>query len=186
MIILASKSQRRIDILNRLNFDFKSIPANINEDIEYENAEFLPCRLAELKAEAVGKKYPDLLTIGMDTLVIKKNIIFGKPKNIDEAERFLMILSGEWHSVISGVCIVRFSKSLKYIFSDVSRVKFRNLNKKIIKEYFAKIDPMDKAGAYAVQDYGDEIIEKIEGSFENIMGFPTEKFLKILNIENLP
>jgi septum formation protein len=182
MIILASKSQRRIDILNRLNFDFKSIPADINEDIEYENVGFLPSRLAELKAEAVGVKYSNLLTIGVDTLVIKGSTVLGKPNDLKEAEAFLTLLSGEWHSVVSGLCIVKFADSLKYIFSDVSRVKFRDLNKDVIKNYFSKVDPLDKAGGYAVQEYGDEIVEKIEGSFENIMGFPTEKFLKILNI----
>jgi septum formation protein len=182
MIILASKSQRRIDILNRLKFDFKSIPADVDENIEYANPGFLPCRLAELKAEAVGIKYPDFLTIGVDTLVIKENRVFGKPKDLKEAEDFLMILSGDWHSVISGLCIVKYSESLKYIFSDVSHVKFRKLNKAVIQKYFSKINPLDKAGAYAIQDYGNEIVEKVEGSFENIMGFPTEKFLKILNI----
>ena len=182
MIILASKSQRRIDILNRLKFDFKSIPANINENIEYKYKSFLPCRLAELKAEAVGINYPDFLTIGVDTLVIKDNIVLGKPKDIIEAEEFLMMLSGSWHSVISGLCFVKFSCSLKYVFSDVSKVKFKRLNKSIIQKYFSKINPLDKAGAYAIQDYGDEIVEKYEGSFENIIGFPTEIFLKILDI----
>jgi septum formation protein len=182
MIILASKSQRRIDILNRLNFDFKSVPADIDENLDHDNPVFLPCRLAELKAEAVGKKYPDLLTIGVDTLVIQKDVVLGKPKDIDEAVRFLMMLSGKWHSVISGVCIVKFSESLKYVFSDVSRVKFKILNKSIIDEYLLKIDPLDKAGGYAIQAYGDDIVEQIDGSLENIIGFPTEKFLKIFEI----
>jgi septum formation protein len=180
MIILASKSPRRIKFFKHFRLDFKSVPAEINENIDLDISGFIPCRLAEIKAEAVAKKYPGTVTVGVDTVVIHSNMLMGKPKDIDEAERFLLTLSGDWHSVISGVCIVKISECVKYIFSDISKVKFRKLNHKIIKDYFRKVDPLDKAGAYAIQEYGDILVEKIVGSKDNIIGFPTEKFFGIM------
>ncbi|MCF7791373.1 MAG: Maf family protein [Victivallales bacterium] len=179
MIILASKSQRRIDIFNRLGFKFKVIPADISEEFQcYGNQAFLPCRLAELKAEKVGCENPDTITVGADTLVFYNNGILGKPNNLIEAQNFLLELSGQWHSVISGVCFLRYEVPIKTVFMEESRIKFKILDSEIIKEYFSKVNPLDKAGGYAVQEHGDIIIEEIYGSIDNVVGFPTEKFLK--------
>ena len=182
MIVLASKSQRRIEIFKKLGFDFKIVPAEIDENIQIENPLFLPAKLAELKAEFIGKSYPECLTVGADTLVFLGNKVLGKPKDLDEAFDYLKILSGKWHSVISGVCILKFSTGKKFVFSEESKVKFRELDDKIITKYFNFVNPLDKAGGYAIQEYGDLIVEKIEGTMENIIGFPTSKFLKVLDI----
>lgn len=183
MLILASRSPRRIDILKKMGYNFKIIPADINEEaVDCNISTYIPLKLAELKAESVGLMYPTDLIIGMDTMVFYKNKIFGKPNNDEEAELYLKTLSGKWHSVISGVCILSISKSKKFVFSEQSKVKFKKLKIGEIKKYLDLTNPLDKAGGYAIQEYGDMLIEKVVGSIDNIIGFPTEKFLKVINI----
>ena len=181
-MILASQSQRRIDILNRLGYKFNVIPADIDENINYKYPIFLPSILAELKALCIGENHPDELVIGADTIVLHNGNVLGKPANHSEAFEYLKLLSGQYHSVITGVCILKFSSSVKISFTEASKVKFKNLNTKIINEYISKVHTLDKAGGYAIQEYGDMIVESIVGSKDNIIGFPSEKFSEVMKL----
>ena len=183
--ILASKSPRRIEFLRNMGIDFVSIPSNIVEDETNIYPPFIPLTFAQLKAEEIANKYPEQFTMGVDTIVCLNGKIYGKPKNIEEAEQFLLELSGKKHQVITGVCIIQKNSNIKCSFTESSNVIFKDIDLNIIRKYFKKTNPLDKAGAYAIQENSELIIEKYEGSFNNIIGLPTEKLLKTLNILNI-
>ena len=179
-LILASKSPRRIEFLRDLGIDFICHPAHIDENNLQASPEKFPVILAREKAAAVAELYPNDLVLGADTIVSIDEHIIGKPKDIADAEKILLSLSGRTHKVISGVCLIRKADSILHAFSDVSFVQFKNLDIKTIREYFSHVNPLDKAGAYAIQEYGEMIVEKFEGSKNNIIGLPTEKLLQAL------
>ncbi|MEY5042632.1 MAG: septum formation protein Maf, partial [Bacteroidota bacterium] len=176
-IILASGSPRRKELLEDINPNFEVIVRNVDEnfpsDLPSENvAEFL----AILKADA----YKDLImntkkiVITADTVVVFDNKILGKPKSNQDAIEMLSLLSGKMHEVITGVCVMAEHKKIS--FSEVSKVYFDNLPKETIEYYIHNFKPLDKAGAYGVQEYIGRIgIKKIEGCFYNIMGLPVNK-----------
>jgi septum formation protein len=181
LIILASTSPRRIEIFKRLGFYFKVIPPLFNEDSHrIINSSHIPLEFAHEKAISISKSYPNNLVIGFDTIVFHKGKALGKPASIDEAVKFLERMSGTIHEVITGVSIVCTTNNITCNFTDTSCVKFKILTRDAILKYFEKINPLDKAGAYAIQEHGEMIIEKIEGSRNNIIGLPTEKMLESL------
>lgn len=174
-LILASKSPRRKELLERSN-----IPFTIRTlDVEEIYPEELPkAKVAEylaiLKAEAaLPKMADDEIILGADSIVILNNTIYGKPKDAEDAHHILRQLSGQVHEVITGVCLL--SKNKKVSFSAVSKVWMEALSEEEIKYYVATFQPFDKAGAYAIQEWiGLCKISKIEGTYSNIMGLPTE------------
>ena len=180
--ILASKSPRRKEILNKLNFNFKVIPSNIDEsniDIKINPIDYC-MQLAELKAHAISLKYSDHTIIGADTIVVIKNTILNKPKNFQEAFNMLKKLSDNTHQVITGVSIQNKALNIKFTFHDKTDVTFYQLTDNEITEYIKNYNPMDKSGSYGIQDGSAIFVKKIIGSYDNIVGFPISKFYHFL------
>lgn len=127
------------------------------------------------KGMSIAQARPDAVVLAADTLVALENRIIGKPANLSDAARMLQRLSGRTHEVCSAVAIYQQTAGRSAIFHESSRVRFNRLNNATIEDYLAKVGPLDKAGAYAAQGSGAEIIAKIEGSFTNVVGLPMEK-----------
>jgi len=174
--ILASASPRRAQLLRELGVDFDIIPGQAEElHPEYLTPSEI-CQInAHRKARWVGHKHPDALVIGADTVVCLDNRIFGKPATMAEAEEMLSALRGRTHTVVTGVCLLELRSHRQKMFAVVTSVKFRPLEIGQIRNYLSKVDPLDKAGAYGIQEEGELIIESISGSFSNVMGLPMER-----------
>ena len=133
------------------------------------------CQLnAHRKAFAVAKKIPDALVLGADTLVFLDNEILGKPRNRAEARRMLSRLQGRHHQVVTGVSLMHLRRHQERIFADSTDVLFHPLDAGQIADYVAKVDTLDKAGAYAIQEWGDLLVSEISGSYSNVVGLPVE------------
>jgi septum formation protein len=175
-IILASVSPRREQLLRAMGLQFTVVaPAAANELLEGGTPETLAVTNAKNKAAPVADRFSDALVIGADTIVALGDRVFGKPANSDEAAAMLERLAGRPHDVFTGVCLLQRDRGIEVCFCERTRVWMRALTRRQIEEYLSKIDPLDKAGGYAVQEYGDTIIERIEGSLHNVMGLPTER-----------
>ena len=174
MLILASKSPRRIEILKSLGKKFEIIPSQRAEKSTKKRPSARVVELAQQKAFDVAQKYPAATVIGADTLVFCKGEIIGKPTSKADALRILNKLNGSWQSVYTGVCLVCKDQHKLLYGYDVSHCKARRLSAAQLAQYAGK--HMDKAGAYAVQDDEDPFIEKIVGSKTNVVGFPVEFF----------
>jgi septum formation protein len=181
--ILASASPRRRELLSRILEDFTIITSDTEE---LQPGALPPKELvsenARLKAEEVALKYPSSWVLGSDTLVAYGDRVLGKPKNIENAVETLLFLSGKTHSVFTGIALLNQEKRIQEVHAVESKVSFKDLDEKRIREYFEKVNPLDKAGSYAIQEYGDVIIQKHEGSLNNIIGLPTE-FLENLFLQ---
>ena len=181
-VILASQSPRRIELLKTIIENFLVIPSKIDEvcDINLspeENA----IMLGRNKATCVAKHHPNNLIIGADTMVVLKNKIIGKPTDIENARQILRQLSGQEHEVITGITVVH-SQTLSA--SQISRVRMKNLSSKDINSYVESGEPMDKAGAYAIQGEGSFLVESYSGSYTNIMGLPMDLLEDLLQKSN--
>ncbi len=175
-LILASASPRRAELLRLLAADFRVLPSTAEEVAHDHLTPLEVCQLnAHRKARVVAKKIPDALVLGADTLVFLDNEILGKPRNMKEAEKMLSSLQGRTHQVVTGVCLMHLRSHSERIFAVSTDVLFHPLTKKQIRDYLKKIHPLDKAGAYAIQDAGEFIISEISGSFSNVVGLPVEK-----------
>ncbi len=177
-IILASGSPRRREILSKLNIEFEVIPSDIEETVVSQNPVITARYLSRLKAKSVWLKNKEALVIGADTVVYFRGQILGKPEDEGEAFKMLKSLSGNWHTVVSGVSF--FSRTKKLTVHDVARVKFRELSDREIWDYIKSGEPMDKAGAYGIQEFGATIVEKIHGNFYTVMGLPVVKVYRVL------
>lgn len=182
-IILASASPRRVELLKLLSVKFRVLPATI-EEVAHEHLSPLEvCQLnAHRKARAVAKKIPDALVIGADTLVFMDNEILGKPRHLAEAHRMIARLQGRTHQVVTGVCLMHLRAHRESIFAVSTDVLFHPLNARQIRDYLHRIHPLDKAGAYAIQEGGEMIISEISGSFSNVVGLPVEKLREELKL----
>ena len=175
-LILASASPRRAALLKLLPVQFQVLPGNAPEVAHEHLSPLEVCQLnAHRKARAVAKQIPDALVIGADTLVFLDNEILGKPRNLAEARRMLARLQGRRHQVVTGVCLIHLRAHRERIFAASTDVLFHPLNNRQIRDYLADIHPLDKAGAYAIQDRGEFIISEISGSFSNVVGLPVEQ-----------
>ena len=132
------------------------------------------------KGVSVARTYPDKIVLAADTLIALDDEIIGKPADLEEAAQILRRLSGRTHEVCSAVFICRLSSGTSTTFHEISRVRFRRLSGAAIANYFAKVNPLDKAGAYAAQGSGTEIITKIDGSYTNVVGLPMGKTVAAL------
>jgi nucleoside triphosphate pyrophosphatase len=177
-LILASKSERRVILLNRAGIKFKQISANTNEDTNLKRPSAIVKELSLRKALAIAKKYPNRPVIGADTLVFRKGKILGKPKNIKDAIAMLKFQNGNWQTVYSGTALVWIEKNIYLTDYDASACKARKLNLDELRYFAAK--HMDKAGGYAIQDTDDVFIEKIKGRFDTIVGLPINLIKKYL------
>lgn len=180
-IILASKSPRRQYLLKELGIEFKLQTKDTEEDFpDTLRAQEIPLYLCEKKAKAFESELKDLdLLITADTIVWIKNQVLNKPQNYDDAVRMLKLLSGKKHEVYTGVCLK--SKLKTKSFFTVTNVYFKNLSDQEIDYYINNYNPYDKAGAYGAQEFiGYIAIEKIEGSYFNVMGLPTKELYEEL------
>ena len=184
--ILASKSPRRREILKKINLNFKIYSSELNEKNVINNYKYSSsyCKnLAIKKATLVSNNFPENYVIGADTIVVYKNIILNKPKNRKEAFNHLNLLNNSKHTVYTGVALINKSKKIKKSFIDKTEVYFNILTNKEINYYIDKYRHYDKAGSYAIQEYSNVFIKKINGCFYNVVGFPLSKFYKLLNKE---
>jgi septum formation protein len=178
MLILASKSPRRSEILRRAGISFVVRPANVDESfLPPESSRDYVQRVAQQKAAAVEASRTDVV-LGADTVVVIDGQILGKPQDATGALRMLEMLSGREHEVLTGICI-RQGDCMITDFA-VTRVWFLPLAQKDLEEYVATGEPMDKAGAYAIQGLASKFIQRIEGSYSNVVGLPIELVCKHL------
>jgi 23S rRNA (uracil-5-)-methyltransferase RumA/MAF protein len=186
-VILASQSPRRRELLARLFPSFRVVPSGIDET---GIAEADPVRFAmaaaEAKARDVAEKYPDALVIGADTIVCLGLEIFGKPAGRAAAEIMLERLSGRKHRVITGVALIHQAEDRAVISYEITYVAFKTLDPAAIAAYLDRHEYLDKAGSYAIQEIGDAFIEKIEGDYDNIVGFPVKRVKHMLKELDAP
>lgn len=181
-IVLASSSPRRKELLNKYNLNLHIFPADIDEYYgEGELPEQIAMSLALEKALWVEKYFEKEIIISADTIVVLKDEILNKP--IDEKHAFNMLrdLSGKEHEVITGLSIIRANTNLKIIDFESTIVKFRDISDDKIKRYINTREPMDKAGAYGIQGYGQVLIERLNGCYSNVVGLPLGKLDYLLN-----
>jgi septum formation protein len=175
-IILASASPRREQLLHEMGLRFMVVrPEGVEEEIAGAAPDVLAIHNAQRKARAVAGRHPDAMVIGADTIVVLDGKVFGKPRDLADALRTLEQLAGHPHEVITGVCLLYRALDTELTFADTTRVWMRSLTRAQIGDYLNKINPLDKAGAYAIQEHGEGIVERIEGSYSNVMGLPTER-----------
>jgi septum formation protein len=197
MLVLASASPRRQELLRNAGISFVVEPAHVDEtplpgELPAECAK----RLAREKAVAVSRKRPHDVVLGADTIVVIDGAILGKPVNADDAARMLRLLSGRVHQVFTGVCVVRpnvsaqarkraktSSDQLKTA-SETTRVTMTFLSDDEIQAYVATGEPMDKAGAYAIQGMASRWIPRIEGDYSNVVGLPVSLVYRMLREAN--
>lgn len=180
-LVLASASPRRVELLQEAGYTFEVIVPQVEEaHDESLSCESLTVENARLKAAVIAAQRPDAIVIGADTLVYLDGIPLGKPLDMDDAASMLRRLSGHTHQVCTGVAIMAEGGALKKTFHVISDVTFKLLADDIISDYHARIEPLDKAGAYAVQDESAMIIEHVEGSWSNVKGLPMERLNEVL------
>jgi septum formation protein len=206
MLILASASPRRQELLRNAGISFAVEPANIDETpIEGEHPRDCAERLAREKAITVWKSRPQDLVLGADTIVVVDDTMLGKPVDTDDAARMLRMLSGRQHQVITGVCLVSparaqpdgksprlanagrsgaplgiASSASVRTASETTLVTFEQLSEKDVRDYVATGEPMDKAGAYAIQGIASRWIPRIEGDYSNVVGLPVALVYRML------
>lgn len=179
-VILASNSPRRREILGKF-INFEAVTADVKEDNDfYKSPETLVMALAFEKANSVAVKHEDAIVIGADTVVEIEGEILGKPKSREDAKRMMEKLRGKSHKVITGFSIIDLSSDKKYMDYEVTEVVFKDLSDEEIEAYLNKAEYMDKAGAYGIQEEAALFVEKIEGDYLNIVGFPISKIYTVL------
>jgi septum formation protein len=180
-LILASGSPRRADLLAEAGYRFTVVTSSAKElFVDFLTACELTLFNARRKAFAVAPRHPDAVVLGADTIVALGAKKFGKPKDLAEARSFLEELSGNTHSVFTGAVIVLYAQSRLCYEVAQTEVTFRKLSPPEIDAYLHRINPLDKAGAYAAQTDSHSIIESINGSFTNVVGLPMEKITATL------
>lgn len=181
-VILASASPRRKELLSQLGLKFDILPAHIDESmLENEDPIKHVCRLSKLKAESIAKNNPSAFIIASDTIVVYNGQILGKPISEEDAFRMLKLLSGHFHEVITAFSIVSQDREININEYEITEVHFRELSEEDIKNYIAGGSPMDKAGAYGIQDVDAYLVDKIMGSYHNVIGFPVSHFALVWN-----
>jgi septum formation protein len=177
MLVLASASPRRKELLTQAGYEFQTIPANIPEDRQpNEDPITFVTRLARKKAQSVFDQLSSremnepLLVLGADTIVVAQEEVLGKPSNAEDAARMLRLLSGGIHQVVTGVCLI--SAESTQVVAETTSVAMKDVPEAEIAAYVATGEPMDKAGAYAIQGYAARWIPRIEGCYFNVVGLP--------------
>ena len=174
-LILASASPRRAELLRSLGLQFDVLPTGADERDEHPTSVHdLALHNARVKALDAAARHPDALVLGADTIVVLGSEVFGKPRDLDDARRMLRRLSGQTHSVITGVCLLCRGGNRERTFAVETRVRFRPLSDTDIEQYLDAVHVLDKAGAYAIQE-GPPLVENIEGSYSNVVGLPLER-----------
>jgi septum formation protein len=180
-LILASASPRRAEILRAVGWEFEQHVANIDETIlPNEKPENYVIRLAKMKAEAIARNYQDSLVLGADTTVVIDEKIIGKPTTLEEAREMLRTLSGRWHEVLTGIAIIERKLDISKEGLQRTKVKFAHMSEEEIEFLIQEGNPLDKAGAYAVQAQAALFIEEIRGDYWNVVGLPINLVYKLV------
>jgi len=186
-LILASDSPRRSELLKKIGVEFEVVPSRL---AELPALDELPnsyvARMALEKALDVASSYADHLVLAGDTVVSIDDRILGKPRSTRDAEAMLMSLSGRWHEVWTGVAFVCLSRRAEHVRAFRSEVRFRVLNPDQIEEYVSTGEPMDKAGAYAIQGGAGKFVAQVKGSYHNVIGLPTLEVTRMLDELDFP
>ena len=179
--VLGSGSPRRRQLLKKAGFEFEIIcPPDDEVSHDCLTIRELTAWNAARKALRIAQTLPDAVVLAADTLVTIEGRVLGKPSDMEEAARILRLLSGRAHEVWTAVSIRHAERGKAHDFQEISHVHFRELSDRAIRDYLAKVNPLDKAGAYAAQGHGTEIIERIEGSYSNVVGLPMEETARAL------
>ena len=181
-LVLASRSPRRRDLLQRLGVPFRIVPSSLEEAFSQGDApEEVARSLALQKATDVGSHHPDALTLGADTIVVVDDRILGQPKDAEEAKMMLHRLAGRTHTVCSGLALVHPGSDRRVTAHETTEVTLSPIDATEIEAYVASGLPLDKAGAYGIQDrYGALFVEGIRGDYYSVMGLPLHRFYRML------
>ena len=186
-IILASASPRRSELLRSIGVAFEVVPSQAVELHDVRLSAIELCEINSLrKAEEVGTRCPEAIVLGADTLVTLDSRIYGKPADLVEASRMLHELSGRTHEVVTGVTLLQQTNGRRSVFHDLTQVTFKKLTEEIVAEYFSTVAVLDKAGAYAIQEKGEMLVERIDGSWSNVVGLPLERLTLELGRWSVP
>jgi len=180
MLILASESPRRRELLSRLKVPFRCVPADVTELSEGGNPASLPRRNALLKADCVADSFPRDWVVGADTGVIAAGKLLGKPGSETEAAAMLAMLQGSSHEVVTGVAVICRERRFRKSWSVRTSVTFAPLTEERIAEYMKHVFVLDKAGAYAIQEHPDLLGARWRGELENVIGLPLVKLAAVL------
>jgi septum formation protein len=173
-IILASASPRRELLLREMGLRFRIVlPTGVEEATGGAVPDVLAMQNAQRKARAIAGRHSEALVIGADTIVVLAGAVFGKPRDMAAAETMLGQLAGRRHDVFTGVCVI--DRTREITFAERTGVWMRPLSREQIRDYFTKVNPLDKAGSYGAQEFGELILDRVEGSFSNVMGLPVER-----------
>jgi septum formation protein len=180
-LILASASPRRLELLRQLGVEFKVMPSDA---AELHHDQLTGWEVSQInayrKARAVAKRFPDTLVLGADTVVLLDSRLYGKPKSLVEAYEMLEKLQGRTHEVVTAICLLHLREHRQRTFAETTAVTFRPLDAVKIRRYLTRVNPLDKAGAYAIQEEGDLLVEQISGSYTNVVGLPVERLTEEL------
>ena len=180
-LLLASGSPRRAQLLTVAGFDLEIVTPDFAEKTDPQfTARELTTWNAVGKGLSVARRHPNRAVLAGDTVVALDREIIGKPRDFDDAVQILKKLSGRSHHVYSSVFVTKAGAGRGRLLCETSQVRFRKLNEREICDYLRKIDPLDKAGAYAAQGHGAEIIASIDGSYSNVVGLPMERTVEVL------
>lgn len=182
-VVLASASPRRKKLLTQIGLNFTAESSNVEENNINNDLDFgsLVTELAYKKARDVAKNHTEGIIIGADTIVVINESILGKPSSGHEAKLMITKLSGRWHSVFTGLAVIDLDSNVVLTDFVESKVKFRKLSKSEIDNYVKTGEPLDKAGAYGIQEKGALLVEKINGCYYNIVGLPVSKLKEMLS-----
>jgi len=180
-IVLASSSPRRRELLQSAGLEFSTETCDAVEihDPALGLAGLVTAN-ARTKALTVAAAHPEAIVLGADTLVWVDGRALGKPADLPEARRMLALLAGRVHEVATGVHLVRLESRRQIEFHEVTRVRFRALDAAVIEDYLSRVHVTDKAGAYALQEHGELLVESVEGSRSNVVGLPLQRTLAAL------
>lgn len=183
MVILASGSPRRHELLRKLCSDFVVEVSDAQEVQQADNPKILAVENARLKASSIAARHPEAVVIGADTIVVLDGEIFGKPDGVSGAEEMLARLSGRRHEVITGLAICAGGKV--FTTAEVTEVYFGEMTAEEIREYVATGEPLDKSGSYALQGGATKFIEKIHGDWSNVVGLPVYRLRRLAQAAGL-
>ncbi len=180
-MILASQSPRRKELLASAGVSF-GVDVSRGEEVPWDGVqppEDYTCGLATAKALEVSGRHPGEIVLGADTVVALDGVIYGKPKDLEDATGMFHAFSGREHHVFTGVALVRDGEVLRSWYADTA-VRFKTLDDETIRQYFSLVNVLDKAGAYGIQEHGDLIVDGIQGLFSNVVGLPVEEVVEKL------
>ena len=180
-VILASASPRRAELLKNVLLNVEIAPSKIDESkVKAKTPEAFAVKAAVAKAKDIGRRKKNAVVIGADTIVVLGRKIIGKPRNKKDAVRILSSLSGRTHRVITGLAVLDTARGKLLTHQEITKVKMKKLPMKDILGYVETGSPLDKAGAYGIQEIEEMFVERIDGDFDNVVGLPVAALLKLL------